>query len=141
MENIREELVKISLEWEKRFSILPRITSEISEYDAALLVGCDEKNYSKIKDGMTAVNKGYDIIFNDIRYQIKANRPSGKPGSFVTLVGKANNYDWDILIWILYDKYFKIQEAWQFRVKKYKELFENKKRLSPADMRKGEKIY
>ena len=137
MDNIREKLVKISLEWEKKFYVLPRITSEISEYDAAMLMGCNEESYSKIKEGMTAVTKGHDFIYNKKRYQIKANRPSGKKGSFVTLVGKAKNYDWDLLIWILYDKHYNIQEAWQFDVKKYKSLFENINRLSPDHMRKG----
>jgi hypothetical protein len=41
------------------------------------------------------------------------------------------------LIWILYDKEFNIQEAWQFDVEKYKKLFDKEKRLCPDDMRKG----
>ena len=48
--------------------------------------------------GRTAVTRGCDFILNELRYQVKANRPSGKRGSFVTLVGKASNYDWDRLI-------------------------------------------
>ena len=140
MESIRDQLVKIALEWERKFTVMPRITSEISEYDAAILVGCDEKLYTILKKGMTAVTKGYDFIHNNKRYQIKANRPSGKPGSDVTLVGKANNYEWDILIWILYDEKFHIKEVWKFDVDNYKELFDQKKRLSPDDMRKGERL-
>jgi len=140
MENIRAELIKTALEWEARFSVIPQITSAISEYDAAMLVGCTEDQYSHIMIGRTAVTKGSDFVYNKKRYQIKANRPSGKPGSFVTLVGAAKNYNWDLLIWILYDREFNIQEAWQFDCIKYKELFEKKKRLSPDDMRKGKRL-
>gem|GEM_PF-2714817 len=45
------------------------------------------------------------------RYQVKGNRPSGKLGSFVNLVPKAYNYDWDFRIWILYNSRHEIQEA------------------------------
>ena len=72
---------------------------------------------------------------------MKSNRPSGKPGSPVTLVGKAQNYDWDKLIWILYDRVYNIQEAWMFKAEQYRLLFENKNRLSPQDMRKGERLH
>lgn len=72
-----------------------------------------------------------------IRYQVKANRPSGKPGSFVTLVAKASNFEWDRLIWILYDREYNLLEAYQWNVEDYKRASENIKRLSPADMREG----
>ena len=101
---LRDELVRISLEWQEKFGVSPQITSTISEYDAAMLVGMSEPEYSEYMKDKTAVSKGADFVFNNIRYQIKANRPSGKPGSFVTLVSKASNYLWDKLIWILYDK-------------------------------------
>jgi hypothetical protein len=140
MENIRDLLVKIALEWENKFSVMPQITSAISEYDAAQLLGCDDQTYSKIMKGRTAVTKGCDFIYNSKKYQIKGNRPTGKPGSKVTLVPQAKNYDWDFLIWILYDTQFNIQEAWKFNVDTYRKLFDQKKRLSPNDMRKGEHL-
>ena len=140
MESIRDLLIKIALEWEKKYTVMPPITSAISEYDAARLLGCDDETYSKIMEGQTAVTKGHDFILNGIKYQIKGNRPSGKPGSKVTRGAKASNYEWDILIWILYDTQFNIQEAWKFNVDIYKELFDQKKRLTPDDMRKGERI-
>ena len=105
-ETLRNKLVSIALEWQERFGIAPQITTPISEYDAAILVGFPEKEYSDYMQDKTAVNKGYDFIYNNVRYQIKGNRPSGKPGSKVTRVPKAANYDWDILIWVLYDKYY-----------------------------------
>jgi hypothetical protein len=141
MENLRDSLVKIALEWEKNYTVMPQITSAISEYDAARLIGCDEKTYSKIMKGQTAVTKGHDFVFNNLKYQIKGNRPSGKPGSKVTRGPKANNYEWDILIWILYDTQFHIQEVWEFDVEKYKKLFDQKKRLCPDDMRKGKCLF
>jgi len=77
---------------------------------------------------------------NGKRYQVKANRPSGKPGSKVTLVGKARNYDWDFLIWIHYTVEYQIQEAWLWSVFDYKASFAAVQRLSPEHMRQGEKL-
>lgn len=64
--------------------------------------------------GKTVVQRGHDFVFNGARYQVKANRPSGKPGSTVTLVSKVKNYDWDFLVWVHYDRLYEIQEAWQW---------------------------
>ncbi len=90
--------------------------------------------------GATAVQKGHDFIFNSSRYQVKANRPSGKPGSFVTLVPKSKNYEWDFLIWLLYDPQYQIQEAWLWEVGAYKAAFDSVKRLSPSHYRKGKRL-
>jgi hypothetical protein len=68
---------------------------------------------------------------------VKANRPSGKPGSPVTLVPKVKNYEWDRLIWLLYDREFHIQEAWEWTVNDYRAAFDMVTRLSPFDMRRG----
>ena len=46
METIRDSLIKIALEWESKFVVMPQITSAISEYDAAKLLEIDEKTYS-----------------------------------------------------------------------------------------------
>lgn len=139
--NIRNRLVNTALEWQDKFGIAPAITSCLSEYDAAFLLGCTELDFSKCMINQTAVTKGYDFICNNKRYQIKANRPSGKSGSKVTLVAKAKNYEWDFLIWILYNKEYEIQEAWLFNVEQYIQLFDTKKRLSPEDMRIGTRLY
>ena len=66
---------------------------------------------------------------------------SGKKGSFVTMVPKATNYEWDKLIWILYDKNYVMQEAWEWCVKDYQVAFEGIKRLSPNHYRKGKCLY
>ena len=100
----------------------------------------DTNNYEYMKD-KTAVSKGADFVYKNTRYQVKANRPSGKKGSRVTMVPKASNYEWDKLIWILYDKEYEIQEAWEWSVQDYKLDFDNKKRLSPDDYRKGKCLY
>lgn len=96
--NLRDKLVEITLEWEHRYGVAPHITSAISEYDASRLIQCSEEDYCRQMQGKTAVSKGHDFVLDGKRYQVKANRPSGKPGSFVTLVAKANNYEWDYLI-------------------------------------------
>jgi hypothetical protein len=137
---VRTNLVNAVLEWEKLFGVAPSITSAISELDAALLIGCSQEDYSRAMRGTTAVQKGFDFRIKGIRYQIKANRPSGKPGSFVTLVGKARNYEWDILIWVLYNSKYEIQEAWSWDRDTYKREFDSITRLSPNHMRRGIRI-
>ena len=137
---LRNKLVSIALEWQKSYGIAPQITTPISEYDAAMLVGVPEQEYSDFMQDKTAVNRGSDFTYESIRYQVKGNRPSGKPGSKITMVPKATNYDWDILIWVMYDKDYVIQEAWQWDVESYKIAFDAKKRLSPNDYRKGEQL-
>lgn len=134
---LRNELVAIALRWEQRFGNAPSITSTLSEYDAAILVGMTEDEYSSAMAGATTVQKGYDFEFNGQRYQVKGNRPSGKPGSNVTWVPKATNYDWDHLVWILYDPRYNIVEAWQWDVRLYQQEFHEVKRLSPAHHRRG----
>jgi hypothetical protein len=138
---MRKELVKTALNWQNKFGVAPSITSAISEYDAAMLVGMSESNYSNYMKNRTAVSKGSDFEFNGTRYQVKANRPSGKKGSFVTKVPKARNYDWDKLIWILYNESYEIQEAWEWDVDDYKKNFGDKDRLSPNDYRKGRCLF
>ena len=140
MESLREQLVETTLAWERAFCNAPLITTVLSEYDAARLLDCSIDAYSCAMQGMTAVQKGHDFLFNDHRYQIKANRPSGKPGSFVTWVPKAKNYDWDYLVWILYDTQYQIQEAWLWEVAAYVEAFDAVKRLSPAHLRRGKRL-
>ena len=139
--SLRNKLVDTALQWQERFGVAPSITSAISEYDAALLVGMTENEYSDYMQDKTAVSKGADFIFNKTRYQVKANRPSGKKGSYVTMVPKATNYEWDKLIWILYDKNYVMQEAWEWCVKDYQAAFDGIKRLSPNHYRKGKRLY
>jgi hypothetical protein len=134
---LRSDLVSIALRWEQRFGNAPSITTVLSEYDAAMLVGMSEDQYAASMQGATSVQQGYDFKFNGHRFQVKGNRPSGKPGSNVTWVPKATNYDWDHLIWILYDPGFQIVEAWQWDVSSYKTQFHEVKRLSPAHHRQG----
>lgn len=126
---LRDKLVDIALQWQVHFGVAPSITSSIYEYDAAMLVGMSEKEYSDYMKDKTAVAKGTDFIYENIEYQVKANLPSGRKGSFVTMVPKAPNYEWDRLIWILYDKNYVMQEAWEWHVKDYRMAFENKKKI------------
>jgi|SRR5712692_3988246 len=134
MKNLRQQLVDAALAWEQAFCNAPAITSALSELDAALLIGMTHEQYCAAVQGTTAVSKGADFAFDGVRYQVKANRPSGKPGSFVTKVPKASNYE---LIWILYNRRYEIQEAWLWEVRAYKEAFDALARLSPDHYRKG----
>lgn len=139
--SLRARLVTATLEWQDHFGVAPAITSALAEYDTALLVGHSPESFGRDCVDRTAVTKGCDFTLNGLRYQVKANRPSGRPGSFVTLVAKATNYDWDRLIWILYDRGYRMQEAWEWAVDDYRLTSHEKKRLAPADMRNGKRLF
>ncbi len=139
--DLRRTLVEIALEWQERFGVAPAITCAVSEFDAAMLAGMTEEEYCATCVSRTAVTRGVDFIHCGRRYQVKANRPSGRPGSVVTLVAKPQNLDWDLLIWVLYDREYRMVEAWEWTVAEYRERFETVKRLSPKDMRFGRRLY
>jgi hypothetical protein len=132
--------VSVALEWERHYGVAPAITSALSEYDAARLVGMSNEEYVADRVGRTAVAKGYDFLYRGLRYQVKANRPSGRPGSFVTLVSAAKNYDWDRLIWLLYDREYRLVEAWMWEVEDYRGRLGLLKRLGPREMRLGQRL-
>lgn len=138
---LRALLVNTALEWERRYSVAPAITSSLSEYDAALLVGHSAESFSSDCVGRTAVTRGCDFVHKGLRYQVKACRPSGKKGSKITNVPKANNYDWDRLVWLLYDRHYNILEAWLWEVNSYRDMFDNVKRLSPDMLRSGSALH
>ena len=137
MDSLRRRLVDLALEWQQRYGVAPHITAALAEYDASRLLECPEDEYCSQMKTRTAVSRGHDFVFQGMRYQVKANRPSGKPGSFVTLVAKPKNYDWDFLIWILYDSFYRVQEAWLWEVQAYRDRFATQNRISPRDMRHG----
>ena len=137
---LRQQIGDAALAWEARFGNAPLITTVLSEYDAAMLVGMTEEQYSAAMVSATSVQRGYDFMHQGRRYQVKGNRPSGKPRSSVTKVPKAKNYDWDILVWIHYDSKHVIQEAWLWEVDAYREAFHEVKRLSPSNYRRGKAL-
>lgn len=137
---LRNQLVQLALKWQEMYGVAPAITSTVSEYDAAMILGMSEEEYSSYMQDKTAVARGHDFVFRKRRYQIKAHRPSGKPGSRITNAGKARNYDWDVLIWIRYDVDYTIEEAWSWERDAYVRAFDAKSRISPEDMRMGTRI-
>lgn len=142
---LRKQLVAVSLEWEGYLGVLPSVTKSISELDAAFLVGMSEDQYCIDGKLRTAVSEGKDFLYDGIRYQVTANRPSGKPGSAVNWVNqkdeKKKPFQWDRLIWILYDRLFVMQEAWEFNADEYRDRFGTLKRLSPDHMRQGRCLF
>lgn len=62
---LRDKLVDIALQWQASFGVAPSITSSISEYDAAMLVGMSEKEYSDYMKDKTAVAKGTDFVYRN----------------------------------------------------------------------------
>lgn len=139
--SLRARIVSVALEWERAFGVAPHITSALSEYDAARLVGHSDASFSKDCVGRTAVSRGADFVCQGLRYQIKANRPSGKPGSPVTKVAKASNYDWDRLVWLLYDRHYVLQEAWEWESTAYRAAFDAQAHIRPPDMRRGRRLF
>ncbi|HFF6201605.1 hypothetical protein J3A72_003659 [Stenotrophomonas sp. PvP093] len=137
MEDLRQQLVETALAWEKAFGNAPSITSALSEHDAAVLLGCPLADYSVSMRAATAVQRGYDFLYQGLRYQVKGNRPNGKKGSAVTWVPKPTNYEWDRLIWVLYNRLYEVQEAWLWEKQDYWLRFEGIQRLGPAHMRLG----
>ena len=140
-QSIRERLVSVALEWEGRFGVAPAITSALSEYDAACLVGHSDDSFATDCSGSTAVTRGADFTYNGVRYQVKACRPSGKKGSDVWRVPACRNYEWHRLIWLLYDRYYVLQEAWEWCRAEYIAAFKGKTCISPAEMRRGRSLY
>ena len=140
-DGIRDRLVGIALEWQRRFGVAPSITSAISEFDAVGLVNMTLSEYESQCVPRTAVTRGCDFVYQGCRYQIKGSRPSGKPGSKVLLVARAGNFDWHRLIWILYDTAYNMQEAWEWDVQEYRSRFESKKLLLVSGMRQGRRIF
>ena len=140
LNELRKQLVELCLKWEELFGVMPRITNAISEYDAMKLIGMSENEILKeakghLGKGKTAVQKGHDFVYDNIKYQIKANRPSGKKGSSVTLTPKLKNYEFDKFMWILYDPKFSIQEVLLCDVKDYREGLEDIKSVRPDHLR------
>lgn len=141
IEELKNQLIKSCLDWERLIGVAPHITSAISEYDAMKLVGMSEQEILQQSGGKTAVQKGHDFIYKYVKYQVKANRPSGKKGSSVTITSKAKNYEFDKLIWILYNTNFVIKTAYKLDVKDYKDRLGHLKYVRPNDLIKnGHKI-
>jgi len=151
METMKDKLVKLALEWEDKFGVAPRITASISEYDAAMVTGMTEDEYSQEMQDKTAVGEGYDFEYNKLKYQVKGSRPSKKrekehPKDPVTKVGKAAieykdvSKPWDKLIWVLYDKKFEPQGAWEWDFDDYKREITPLEYVRPGHMKRGKQI-
>jgi hypothetical protein len=70
----------VSLEWERRFSVLPHTTGAAAEYDSAKLKGISLRIGKGWDLSDTGVRKGGDFRIGPREYQVKGNRPSWKPG-------------------------------------------------------------
>jgi len=141
----RDQLVQIILKWEDLFGFFPGqagITAAISEYDAAInILKHSETEYKASIKHRTAVSRRFDFEFNNEKFQVKANRPGRHRGATVRNAGKKVKTDgWDILIYILYDEDYKIQEAYQFDSETYERKFSDRTSLRLEDMREGENL-
>ena len=58
---LRQRLVQTALEWEREFGVAPAITTALSEFDAAILVGHSPTSFGQEMQGATAVRKGVDF--------------------------------------------------------------------------------
>jgi hypothetical protein len=142
---IRDQLVQIVLKWEEMFGFFPGqagITAAISEYDAAIkILKHNEAEYKASIERRTAVGRRFDFEFNNEKFQVKANRPSRHLGATVWNAGRKVKTDgWDILIYILYDEDYEIQEAYQFDSETYERKFSDRTSLRLEDMREGKNL-
>ncbi|HPA19522.1 MAG TPA: hypothetical protein PLU30_17375 [Verrucomicrobiae bacterium] len=138
---LRDELIRTALEWQRIYGNAPSITGALGEYDAAMLVGCSEEAYRKQMALRSVVAPGHDFEHDGKRYQVRANRPSGRPGSPVTLVNKPKKLDWDFFVWVHYYEDFTLREAWLWPTSDFVAAFSHKNRLSPEDMRRGKRLF
>jgi len=125
---LRERLVKLALDWQAHLGVAPSVTSAISELDAAILLS---GGVSCLDKGRSAVTKGVDFVFKKTRYQVKANRPSGREGSKPTKVSKPREINWDALVWICYTETYEPLEAYAIEAAVYAEKLHNEKYLRP----------
>ena len=65
-------MIAVALEWQERYGVAPQITTPLSEYDAAMLVGMPEQKYSEFMQDITAVNRGSDFIYKKFDIRLKA---------------------------------------------------------------------
>lgn len=70
-ENLRDCLVAVTLEWERVFGVAPTITSAVSEYDAACLVGHTDESYGEVCVGRTDVTRGCDFILTGFGIRLR----------------------------------------------------------------------
>jgi hypothetical protein len=105
-----------------------------------MLIGHTPESLSLDCVARTAATRATDFCHDGLRYQVKACRPSGKRGSTVTWVPKATTFEWDLLIWILYDREFRVVEAWEWALDRYRAEIEPIKRVNPGHMRAGRSL-
>jgi hypothetical protein len=55
---LRKQLVETALQWQKVYGVAPAITSTVSEYDAARMIGMSDDEYSSYMTDKTAVARG-----------------------------------------------------------------------------------
>jgi hypothetical protein len=138
---LRDQLVSIALEWQRIYGNAPAITGTLGEYDAAMLVGCSESDYQAQMRDRSVVAPDYDFVHQDLRYQVRANRPSGRRGSPVTLVSKPRSYEWDYFVWVHYHTDFRLREVWRWTAAEFQTQFGSVRRLSPTHVRRGERLF
>jgi hypothetical protein len=140
--DIRARLAGLAIEWEHRYGVAPPITSAISEYDAAMLLGLSDDEYASSCVGRSAVTPGTDFVHRGIRYQVKANRPSGRAGSTVTIISKPRNLGFDVLVWVLYRPDFSFDEVWTVDVATFERELHGLTYLRPVQLRAvGSRLY
>ena len=137
---IRRELIKSSLEWAAAFGLTPAIIGELGEVDAAYLLSKSPKMAKNILLARTPRQKGYDLLIDHQRIQVKATRSSGLPGSTITRIQKPRNDMWDLIVWINYNRDFHLQEAWLWTRRAYLKKFSQSHRISPEEFRKGKRL-
>ena len=131
----REQLISQSLAWESAFGKSPSITGELGEIDAIFSLGFLTPETLRKRRSASAVKSKSDFEVNGLRYQVKANRPSGRPGSKVTKIGVPKPDGWDELLWVLYNKDYRVQEFWKIDHRTFWQALGGNKHLRPKIIR------
>ena len=143
MPSLRDHLVKSTLEWREKYGSAPHITSTISEYDAARLIGMSEEEYAQ---RTIDSRRRFNFIYKKKRYQVHGTRQFSQLPESVAIEKKTIKYGCNYFIRVLYNKSYEIQEAWLWDInsvngpdtgKGLKQYFESNDRMTFADLRLG----
>ncbi len=155
--NLRKSLVKNAINFEKKFHIIPSISSAISELDAMAIVGMSGDEIVKYAPKQKSRQKDFDFEYNGKKYQVKVDRQSitelssvekglNRHNSQVSIGGK-----WDSIMWLQYNSDYRLLLAYEFaeknlakksikysgRKRSFKWIHDNKKKIRPKDIKEA----
>ena len=139
-ETRRTLLVAMAFDWERRFGIATVPLSKISEHDVCRLLGLPDEIWALDGQRVVRLTDGH-VTLGKVRARVNADRSDVRPASWLTLVAHSSGAGWDKLFWMLYDKEYELCEAWELPIVDPDQDFDERLRLTPADMRQGRRLF